>query len=398
MGNKLPENIKQKCQQYGQNEKDILGLIDHLNDKGYQCLDIIGKGGFGVVLRAFSKKLQSDVAIKCLKVEKKNNFEKLKKECETIQKFKETKYLLKSFDTFQVVTKELSLIFMVTEICQGDLSALISSEKKLNKLEILRIFVQLLLGLLEMENHETLHLDIKPPNILFKEQQGHYLVKYADFGLSKNVSCEKGYTTHLTNEGGTYVYISDEVLNEKRHYSFKTDIYSLGVVFVELLIGRQIRQDEAALLRYNGINQVQQNEINDEYLVDNVIKKMVVKHEMRETSQQLLYKISNLLLNLEFGNIPKLIQIDYIMKIESYQLLIQDIKKLSNQGELIFKIWSDILQSITSFGIGQDFKSIQAEEIQILQNIMKKYLNLTCLNLDLSNIIYLRMGSQSTSI
>ncbi|KAL4510295.1 hypothetical protein ABPG72_008185, partial [Tetrahymena utriculariae] len=59
-------------------------------------------------------------------------------------------------------------------------------------------------------------------------------------------------------------------------------------------------------------------------------------------------------------------------------------KKLSNQGELIFKIWSDILQSITSFGIGQDFKSIQAEEIQILQNIMKKYLNLTCLNLDLS--------------
>ncbi|KAL4510296.1 hypothetical protein ABPG72_008186 [Tetrahymena utriculariae] len=326
MGNKLPENIKQKCQQYGQNEKDILGLIDHLNDKGYQCLDIIGKGGFGVVLRAFSKKLQSDVAIKCLKVEKKNDFEKLKKECETIQKFKETKYLLKSFDTFQVVTNELSLIFMVTEICQGDLSALIRSEKKLNKLEILRIFVQLLLGLVEMENHETLHLDIKPPNILFKEQQGHYQVKYADFGLSKNVSCEKGYTTHLTNEGGTYEYISDEVINEKRHYSFKTDIYSLGVVFVELLIGRQIRQDEAALLRYNGVNQFQQNEINDEYLVDNVIKKMVVKHEMRETSQQLLYKISNLLLNLEFGNIPKLIQIDYIMKIEQYQLLIQDMQ------------------------------------------------------------------------
>ncbi|KAL4485092.1 hypothetical protein ABPG72_014612 [Tetrahymena utriculariae] len=326
MGNKLPENIKQKCQEYGQNEKDILGLIDHLNDKGYQCLDIIGKGGYGVVLRAFSKKLQSDVAIKCLKVEKKNDFEKLKKECEIIQRFKETKYLLKCFDTFQVVTKELSLIFMVTEICQGDLSALISSEKKLNKLEILRIFVQLLLGLVEMENHETLHLDIKPPNILFKKQQGHYQVKYADFGLSKNISHEKGYTTHITNEGGTYVYISEEVLNENKHYSFKTDIYSLGVVFVELLIGRKIKKDEAAFLRKDGINEVQSNEINDEYLVDNVIKKMVVKHDMRETSQQLLYKISDLLLNLEFENIPKLIQIDYIMKIEQYKLLIQDMQ------------------------------------------------------------------------
>ncbi|KAL4510291.1 hypothetical protein ABPG72_008181, partial [Tetrahymena utriculariae] len=69
-----------EIKQYGQNEEDILGLIDHLNDKGYQCLDIIGKGGFGVVLRAFSKKLQSDVAIKCLKVKKNNDFEKLKKE------------------------------------------------------------------------------------------------------------------------------------------------------------------------------------------------------------------------------------------------------------------------------------------------------------------------------
>ncbi|KAL4510288.1 hypothetical protein ABPG72_008178 [Tetrahymena utriculariae] len=55
-------------------------------------------------------------------------------------------------------------------------------------------------------------------------------------------------------------------------------------------------------------------------------KKMVVKHDMREISQQLLYKISNVLLNLEFGNIPKLIQIYQIMKIEQYQLLIQDMQ------------------------------------------------------------------------
>ncbi|KAL4490003.1 hypothetical protein ABPG72_009302 [Tetrahymena utriculariae] len=119
MDNKLPENIKQKCQQYGQNEKYIQDQIDHLNGNGYQCLDIIGLGGFGVVLRAFSKKLQQDVAIKCLKFQEKKDFEQLKKECKTIQKFKETKYLLKSFDTLEVVTKELSLIFMVTQICQG---------------------------------------------------------------------------------------------------------------------------------------------------------------------------------------------------------------------------------------------------------------------------------------
>ncbi|KAL4500605.1 hypothetical protein ABPG72_003029 [Tetrahymena utriculariae] len=304
MGNKLPENIQQQCLKYGQDQKEILNLMDYLKNKGYQCQDIIGKGANGVVLRAFSQKLNRGVAIKCIKVEDKS-FEKLKSEYDVIQKFKQASYLLQAFDSFQVIQQAFNLFFIVTELCEGDLSDLISSKKQLNRSQILKIFTQLLLGIIEMEQNQILHLDIKPKNILFREFQGSYQVKFADFGLSKNIS-SKGYTSNMSGRLGTYNYVSYEVLNEIKPYSHKTDLYSLGIVFIELLLGRLIKEDkgEPALLRNDKIYDVIQNNIQDQFLVDKVIKKMVTRHDQRESAQELLFKVANLLLQEDLISTP----------------------------------------------------------------------------------------------
>ncbi|KAL4462495.1 hypothetical protein ABPG72_015969, partial [Tetrahymena utriculariae] len=374
MGNKLSENIKQKCQQYNQNENDIIGLLDHLNEKGYQCLDIIGKGVYGVVLRAYSTKLNSEVAIKCLKIQKKQDFEKLKKECDIISKFKQTKYLLKSFDTFQVINKDYCLIFMVTELFQGDLSTLINSENKLSKLEIQK-------SSLSYCQVQQKWKTIKP-YIWILSHLTSFFSKTCKEIIRSNMLILVYQRTFRTMDILLILLMKEGVMYTLAiKFQMKIDIILIRYFskFYQL-----IRNDEGAFLRRDGIDHALSNQINDEFLADNIIRKMVTRHDMRDISQQLLFKLSNLLLDFGFGKIPDTIQINDIQKIQKDQLLLQDITMLCDQGENIFQTWVSMSQSTTSLDLDFKNRSIEAEEAQIIQKVIKNCQNLLYLKLDLS--------------
>ena len=75
-----------------------------------------------------------------------------------------------------------------------------------------------------------MHWDLKPENILFDE---NFNVKLCDFGWS----VENPIGNHRETLCGTYEYMSPELINVRKH-SQKVDIWSLGILFYEMLHGK----------------------------------------------------------------------------------------------------------------------------------------------------------------
>src|SRR5208283_299992 len=107
---------------------------------------------------------------------------------------------------------------------------------KLSPREALQIVPQICEALQFAHDEGILHRDIKPENILV-DKKGR--VKIADFGLAKLIgSNETDFT--LTNTGmsmGTPRYMAPEQFTDTKSVDHRADIYSLGVVFYEMLTG-----------------------------------------------------------------------------------------------------------------------------------------------------------------
>ena len=114
----------------------------------------------------------------------------------------------------------------------GDLNQLITKykndEKFFEEKRLLNWLFQLCLSLLYLKENEIIHRDIKPSNIFLLKDD---TIKLADFGISKKVSKEDGIFI------GTPIYTSPEIIS-KKDYSYKADIWSLGVTFLQLIFLR----------------------------------------------------------------------------------------------------------------------------------------------------------------
>jgi tousled-like kinase len=85
------------------------------------------------------------------------------------------------------------------------------------------------------QKYRIIHYDLKPANIIF-----HYgCVKILDFGLCKRMDSEDT-KIDLTSQGvGTYWYLPPETFMNDAEVSPKVDVWSLGVIFYELLFGKR---------------------------------------------------------------------------------------------------------------------------------------------------------------
>jgi serine/threonine protein kinase len=101
-----------------------------------------------------------------------------------------------------------------------------------------RVIGQVAFGLTHLHERRVLHLDLKPENILVAEDNRYVI---ADFGLStflRSPSDQRAHPEYVTSPlAGTIAYMSPEHFVTKR-LSSKTDVFSLGVIFFELLTGR----------------------------------------------------------------------------------------------------------------------------------------------------------------
>src|ERR1700689_1799048 len=114
-------------------------------------------------------------------------------------------------------------------------------QKKLKVKERLRLFLQVCEGVQHAHQKAIIHRDLKPSNILVTEVDGKAAPKIIDFGVAKALTQKLTADTMFTRVGalvGTPEYMSPEqALSSGEDTDTRTDVYSLGIVFYELLAG-----------------------------------------------------------------------------------------------------------------------------------------------------------------
>jgi serine/threonine-protein kinase PpkA len=121
----------------------------------------------------------------------------------------------------------------------GDLK--VRLQQKVTSLGALRIASQIAKALDVIHSHAIIHRDLKPQNILFRENGRLAIV---DFGLAKDMSIESSLTRH-GQIIATPRYMSPEQCMGLP-VDHRSDLYSLGVIFVEMLTGRRVFDAENA--------------------------------------------------------------------------------------------------------------------------------------------------------
>mmetsp|Transcript_66350 Transcript_66350/g.154164 ORF Transcript_66350/g.154164 Transcript_66350/m.154164 type:complete len:663 (+) Transcript_66350:81-2069(+) len=226
----------------------------------YQLLNLIGRGGFSEVFRAYDLENNRYCAVKIHELGKdmsdqqRQSFVRRAMREYDIQKTLNHPRVVLLQDCFPISTKAFGTVL---ELCEGEtLDEHMKRCGAVPEREARGIVIQILSGLRYMNTNgrKIIHYDLKPGNLFFHCGE----VKIADFGLSKVVHESFGESIDLTSQGaGTYWYLPPECFveagqNEPPKISNKVDVWSTGVIFFELLFKRRPfghGQSQEALLR-----------------------------------------------------------------------------------------------------------------------------------------------------
>ncbi|MAU11726.1 MAG: hypothetical protein CL607_18015, partial [Anaerolineaceae bacterium] len=198
--------------------------------KGYVLREQLGSGGFGAVYRAYQEDVQREVAIKIILPRYANQPEFIRRfeaEAQTIAQL-EHPYIVPMHDYW----RDPHGAYLVMRLLRG--GSIRDVLRQHHMFDVERIAV--LLGHIASALHhahqqQVIHRDIKPDNILLDENGIAYL---ADFGIAKNLSQETNGTRKEIV--GSLDYLSPEQARSEP-ITARTDIYSMGVVLYELLVG-----------------------------------------------------------------------------------------------------------------------------------------------------------------
>jgi tRNA A-37 threonylcarbamoyl transferase component Bud32 len=200
-----------------------------------EILELLGQGGMGVVYKARQRQLDRLVALKVLppQVGRTEAFaERFTREARSLARLSHPRIVM----IYDFGRTESGLYYFIMEFVDGtDLRRVIQSGE-LSASEALVIIPQVCEALQYAHEEGIVHRDIKPENILLN-RKGQ--VKIADFGLAKLLDRPATvYTlTRADQRMGTPHYMAPEQIEHPHKVDHRADIYSLGVVFYEMLTG-----------------------------------------------------------------------------------------------------------------------------------------------------------------
>ena len=220
-----------------------------LVDSVYQRLNAINEGAYGVVFRARNIHTREIVALKQIKILK-------CMEGFPITTLREVSLLLQLkheniLNVHEVVVSPKGQVFMVSEFVDNDLRALLEKNYRFSQSEVKCLVQQLLSAMACAHTHWILHRDLKTANLLYSNR-GH--MKVADFGLARlyGEPCDK-----LTPTVVTLHYRAPELLlsgdSKPLKYGPEIDMWSVGCIMAELLLGRVLMRATSELEQINCI-------------------------------------------------------------------------------------------------------------------------------------------------
>jgi eukaryotic-like serine/threonine-protein kinase len=206
----------------------------------YKVLGILGEGGMGVVYLAEQvTPVRRRVALKILKPGMDTR--------QVVARFQSERQALAVMDHPNIakvldsgVTEE-GRPYFVMELVHGTPITSYADTHRLTTTERLRLFMDVCAAVQHAHHKGVIHRDIKPTNVMVAVQDERPVVKVIDFGIAKAVGLGLTASTLVTRTGqmlGTPEYMSPEQAEmSELDVDTRTDIYSLGVMLYELLVG-----------------------------------------------------------------------------------------------------------------------------------------------------------------
>lgn len=251
----------------------------------YALLNLLGKGGFSEVYKAFDLVDHRYVACKLHGLnaqwseEKKQSYIRHAIREYNIHKTLVHHHIVRLWDIFEI---DHNTFCTILEYCSGkDLDAVLKATPVLPEREARIIIVQVFQGLiyLNKKSQRIIHYDLKPGNVLFDELG---VAKVTDFGLSKIVEDDVGSQgMELTSQGaGTYWYLPPECfeLSKTPLISSRVDVWSAGILLYQMLFGKRPfghDQTQERILREDTIIKARKVEFPTRPAVSNEAKEFI---------------------------------------------------------------------------------------------------------------------------
>jgi histidine kinase len=208
-------------------------MLETLRIPGYELTEVVREGANNIICRAIWQPDRQPVILKILKEEYPS--------LEQITRIKHEYKIAENLDAAGIVkiyrleTHQNRLALVCEDFGGQSLKQLLEGEK-LSLISFLAIAVQLVQALASLHQQQIIHKDIKPANIIINPATG--IVKLTDFSVASRLSKETPQLSNPNSLEGTLAYMSPEQTGRmNRALDYRTDFYSLGVTFYEMLTG-----------------------------------------------------------------------------------------------------------------------------------------------------------------
>lgn len=209
---------------------DLMGGMK-FHEGRYVVLEKLGVGGFATVYRAFDQSLQRDVAIKVPHAHRAEDYD--------LERYLAEARLVAKLDHPSIVPVYDAgrgpdgVCYVVSKLIKGQNLAQRLREGRPSEDDAVDIIVQVADALTHAHERGLVHRDLKPANLLIDSKRN---VHVTDFGLAMELDTPSDADAFV----GTPAYMSPEQAARESHLiDHRTDIFSLGVIFYELLTGRR---------------------------------------------------------------------------------------------------------------------------------------------------------------
>ncbi|XP_053303227.1 mitogen-activated protein kinase 15 isoform X4 [Pleuronectes platessa] len=217
---------------------NVSEVEEHISQK-YEIKRRLGKGAYGIVWKAVDRQSGEIVAVKKI-------FDAFRNRTDAQRTFREIMFL-QEFGDHPNIVKLLNVIraqndkdiYLIFEYMDSDLHAVIKKGSLLKDIHKRYVMYQLFKGVKYLHSGNVIHRDQKPSNVLLDTD---CVVKLCDFGLARSLNQiqEDSGNPALTEYVATRWYRAPEILLGSTRYTKGVDMWSLGCILGEMLLGKAL--------------------------------------------------------------------------------------------------------------------------------------------------------------